>query len=182
MIEITHHHAKRPAVRQQFQGIKDIGQFYRKMKRITGYEPGSVYEIFCEFFLKRFEEVLPMYITDVEPARSCNPGYDFTFFNSRDERGIIECKWKNDLTYRFAAPELASFTNELNYLKLPRSRCILFTNVKNNKPFTTTVSQHFDDWFVVIDGNLQQQLVSNDRHFWRFLNESLGNYKPNNKK
>lgn len=178
MIILEHPHIKLPQAKKFFSKVSNISEFYHNMKHHTSSSnQGSHFEIYCEFFLKRYVELLPGEIEHVYVAPECHPGYDFHFFNTSGKGGIIECKWKCDLNYRFAAPELASFVNEINHLKIPKQQSILFTNVKHEKPFTQTVMPKFDNWFSVINGAMQQQFISNDRFFWKFLNESISHSK-----
>lgn len=174
MIQISHPLRRRQAVKHFFEDISDISVFYKKMKKQPDVSTmGLAYEIYAEFFLKRFEEILPIYISNLQVAPECNPGYDFFFTDSTNSKGIIECKWKSNLRHKFAVADLASFVAEKHDLALPKERTILFTNVFGTSPFTETADPKLKKWITLIDGKTQQMFIKYDRHFWLFLQESM---------
>lgn len=173
MIRITHPLRRRQAVKHFFDDISHIGEFYKKMKKQDVSTSGLAYEIFGEFFLKRFEEILPVYTEGIQVAPECNPGYDFYFMNENNKKGIIECKWKSNLKYKFSVADLASFIAEKHDMNLPATQTILFTNVMSPFPYTETADSKLKKWLTVIDGKTQLSFIRYDRYFWTYLRESM---------
>lgn len=140
MIHITHTHRFAATSSLIFAEVTNLHEMDAAIKRYGAtsaqYEQdtGAMYEVYCEFFCKRFG--LESRIGAKNVLATCedkyNVGFDFSFTDATNGLpGMIQTKWRNDSSRKFTRLELGTFSSVLHESDIKRQQSILFTNLSN---------------------------------------------------
>lgn len=141
---------------------------------------GAAYEVYCEFFCKKYGSTPVLGINNVLDTSldPFNEGFDFSFLAQDGKRGMLQSKWKSNPVYKFKRAKLAMFLAVLREDNISPSNSILFTNLRHTPTKENGSIFHFS-WdkattqMRVVDRTAQEQFILRDPEFWNELRASV---------
>jgi len=190
MIKLTHQKVREIlnlGVFNQASSLDDLDQAieaFGLLKGVVGSDEynalvGAAFEVYCEFFLKRYQDNPLLGIQNVKDTslNQFNPGFDFTFEDFSGNPGLIQTKWRSNPTHKFTSADLGTFANKLRKQRILDENAVFFTNLTHKKYkdsiFHYSWSEDADDMYRVIDRIAQDAHVSRDPKFFDDLRASL---------
>ena len=128
---------------------------------------GAAYEVFAEFFLKRYGSEGLVGVNDVKDTSSnkFEKGVDFRAKDMNGEPCYVQCKFRSNPFHQFKEEELltAIVVAYRNKIKMPKN-LILFTNT-SVVPFHSSYHDSAKEWRV-FNRDMQESLIDVDPQFW----------------
>ena len=128
---------------------------------------GAAYEVFSEFFLKRYGSDVLVGVNDVKDTSNnkFEKGVDFRAKDMNGEPCYVQCKFRSNPFYQFKEDELwtAVIRAYDDKIKMPKN-LILFTNTLV-VPFHFSYKNSAKHWRV-FKRDMQESLIDVDPQFW----------------
>lgn len=155
-------------------------KFGKKDSKEYADRTGSAYEVYTEFFFKRYgtsaNPHLGVKCIEDTSKNKFQAGYDFTYETFGEEPALLQSKYRTNPQYKFTLKDLSTFMSLSDGLDIPKKNRILFTNVEN----TTKDNGIFHHSYQfaqrqmrVIARQEQESFIDRDPTFWQELEETV---------
>lgn len=188
MFKLNHLATKRAAESGVFLNLTDFDEMVKRIREIgsTFSEPGgdeyndfvgSVYEVYTEFFFKRYgtsaNPHLGVRTIEDTSKNKYQAGYDFTYENFQGEPCLLQVKFRSNPTEKFDQNTFGTFCFQAMALGITKkSRLIWFTNVTNSGEdgiFNRSIAKQGNDMMRVFGREQQKSFIDRDPAFFKDL-------------